>query len=345
MTQASVVRFLILGLPVGLIAGVVAAMSIYTKERNAPKSNFGHVNRPVQRDELKRNVEMMANTIGSRHATEPDRVRYTVKFLQGVLDPVNMGYPNTAYRVSQQTFSMANGAEALNLVVEIPGSHPEHGSEIVLVGAHYDSALGSPGADANASGVAAGLSLARAFAGTSQERILRFVFFANGDTSFTGSPERGSEVYAAQCKKAGEKVVAMVNLDSLACYSTLPGSQLSPPGAKEPLPDTGDFLAIATTPGHELLARSVQTFFARESTLPLSRLILDPGARDGDDAPFIRQGYPAFTLTDTGASRKTGALLPIDGTDTLDYERFSQAVLGTQSILRQLANPERSGGK
>ena len=70
-----------------------------------------------------------------------------------------------------------SGTACCNLEVEIPGTaRPE---EIVVVGAHYDTVPGTPGANDNASGVAATLALARRFAKRKIGRTLRFVAFAN----------------------------------------------------------------------------------------------------------------------------------------------------------------------
>jgi Zn-dependent M28 family amino/carboxypeptidase len=56
----------------------------------------------------------------------------------------------------------AGQTEARNLVGEIAGAVAK--DQIVIVGAHYDSVKGTPGADDNASGIAALLALARHFA-------------------------------------------------------------------------------------------------------------------------------------------------------------------------------------
>ena len=69
------------------------------------------------------------------------------------------------------------GAVVANVEATLAGTSKKQ--EIVLVGAHYDSVPGTVGADDNASGVAAMLALARAFARKPLGRTLRFVAFVN----------------------------------------------------------------------------------------------------------------------------------------------------------------------
>ena len=70
--------------------------------------------------------------------------------------------------------------------------------EIVVVGAHYDTAAGAPGADDNASGVAALLAIARALglAKHRPARTVRFVAFVNEEPPYFWNAQMGSLVYA-----------------------------------------------------------------------------------------------------------------------------------------------------
>src|SRR5436190_5881774 len=330
MTQAGIIRLFIIGLPVGLIAGGIVAMKLYFKEQRSPNTGFGHVRKAVNRADLQGHVEMLARTIGSRHAGTPDRLKFTVKYIESTLSPANMGY-----LVSRQTFKTGD-IDNHNLVIEIPGTHPDHLAEVVLAGAHYDSAPDSPGADANASGVSACLSLCQAFANTKHERAVRFVFFANGEGG-----EPGSLNYAKDCKARGEKIVALIGLDSLGYYSAANGSQKPAPGIEPPFPDKGDFLAVLGHANSRPILDVFQTSFAKNSTLPVSSAVLPDtaaGAVPGDDAPFARQGFPAVRVTDTAALRNPNYHQPADTADTLDYERLTQAVRGVEAVIQILAN-------
>jgi Zn-dependent M28 family amino/carboxypeptidase len=87
-----------------------------------------------------------------------------------------------------------------NLEISIRGE--DRPGEIVLVGAHYDSVPGSPGADDNASGVAGLLEIARMLYGTRMQRPLKLVAFVNEEAPFFYFGEMGSKVYASAARDA-----------------------------------------------------------------------------------------------------------------------------------------------
>jgi photosystem II stability/assembly factor-like uncharacterized protein len=98
-----------------------------------------------------------------------------------------------------------------NVIAECRGS--EAPDEIVILGAHYDSASdrpvdGAPGADANASGASCVLAAAAAFRDLPTGRTLRFVFFGGAEQSYLGS-----RAYAHEASAKDENVVAAVILD------------------------------------------------------------------------------------------------------------------------------------
>ena len=103
------------------------------------------------RDEVRRHVEKLAGAIGERNVYLPKRLAAAADYIEATLT-------NAGRQVSRQSFK-ASGELCQNLEVEIRGTtRPD---EIVLIGAHYDSVQGSPGADDNASAVAALLALAK----------------------------------------------------------------------------------------------------------------------------------------------------------------------------------------
>ena len=73
----------------------------------------------------------------------------------------------------------------VNVVAERPGIDPNAG--VVLVGAHYDSVRGSPGADDNATGVVAALEVARLLGDRKTLRPLRIVLFDQEEAGLVGS--------------------------------------------------------------------------------------------------------------------------------------------------------------
>ncbi len=93
-----------------------------------------------------------------------------------------------------------------NLVAEIPGTDPD--APKIVVGAHYDSQLESPGSADNATGLAALLAMARAWVGSRPRRTIALVAFGVEETGSWGAAD-----YAT--RHSGEGIAAMVNLDAL----------------------------------------------------------------------------------------------------------------------------------
>jgi acetylornithine deacetylase/succinyl-diaminopimelate desuccinylase-like protein len=106
------------------------------------------------------------------------------------------------YRPERQSFSVA-GREFGNIEAEQRGTKDP--KSIVIVGAHYDTADGLPGANDNGSGIAAGLELARKSARQNHRNSIRWVFFANEEPPYFQTPAMGSYVYAKRCRERGER--------------------------------------------------------------------------------------------------------------------------------------------
>src|SRR5213079_1666550 len=105
----------------------------------------------------------LAEKIGERNVEKYAALKKAADYVEAEL--------RAAGPVVRQTYT-ASGHPCDNLEVEIRGaSAPE---EIVVVGPHYDSVLGSPGANDNASGTEGLLALARSLAKSAPARTLRF---------------------------------------------------------------------------------------------------------------------------------------------------------------------------
>jgi hypothetical protein len=336
------IRYLILGLPIGLIITSIIAMVIYFRleERDRARSGRPVTRQPVDRAELASQVRMLGETIGERHAGKPDRLRMAAKFIVSSLGSANFGFKPTI-----ETFA-SGGQEFSNLILELTGTSDSRWGEVIIVGAHYDSPAGSPGANANATGVAAVMSLARAFAGTAHERTLRFVFFANGEVSAPGRIDpSGAAQYADGLRRRGESVVAMIELGSLGAWHASPGTQQALAGASPPLPETASFLSFVAGPSGASLAQAAAAWFRESSTLPCHAAGVSADAQlpRGDWLAFAHAGIPALHVSDTGMLRNPRHGTANDRPDSIDEDRFAAAVQGLEGFLARLANPGPAG--
>ena len=118
---------------------------------------------------LRRHVERLAGEIGERHVLRPAALQAAERYVGEALHALG-------FDVNRQNYE-AQGVDCANLEVVIEGG--TRATEIVLAGAHYDTVPGSPGADNNASGVAAVLELARLLRDAKPARTLRLVAFVS----------------------------------------------------------------------------------------------------------------------------------------------------------------------
>jgi Peptidase family M28 len=210
----------------------------------------------------------------------------------------------------------------------------EAGSGPIVVGAHYDTVAGSPGADDNASGVAVLLELA------AMKLPVRFVAFANEEVPYFTTDEMGSQVWAKRARERGEPIRAMFSLEMLGYYRDAPGSQRYPPPLGFFYPDRADFIAFVGDLGARELVRSSISAFRKETQFPSEGVAAPsfiPGVTWSDHWSFRRHGFPAVMITDTAFNRYPHYHLPSDTPDKLDYERMARVTLGLASMLRELA--------
>ncbi|HET7197704.1 MAG TPA: M28 family peptidase [Burkholderiales bacterium] len=213
----------------------------------------------------------------------------------------------------------------------------ELGEGPVVVGAHYDTVPGSPGADDNASGVAALLELARAV----PPGRVRFVAFANEELPYSHGEEMGSFVYARRARERGERISAMFSLEMLGCYSDAPGSQRYPPVIGWFYPDRADFIAFVGDLGARRLVKRSHALFRRHSDFPSQSLAAPafvPGVTRSDHWSFRRHGFPAVMVTDTAFNRYPHYHRATDTPEKLDYQRMARVTLGLAGMLGELAS-------
>ena len=213
------------------------------------------------------------------------------------------------------------------------------GEALVVVGAHYDTVPGSPGADDNASGVAALIELAALLG---PERLpIRFVAFANEELPYFLGEEMGSWVSARRSRERGENLRAMLSLEMLGYYRDEPGSQSYPPPLGLFYPNRANFIAFVGDLGARHLVRKSIALFRRHGKFPSQGVAAPsfvPGVTWSDHWSFRRHGYPAVMVTDTAFNRYPHYHLPSDTPEKLDYERLARVTLGLASVLRELAH-------
>src|SRR4051812_37289977 len=209
------------------------------------------------RAELVADVKALAGDVGERNLNRYPQLQAAAEFIETSFTRAGLTPRRESYEL--------RGRACHNLEVEIAGTRPE----IFVVGAHYDSVSGSPGANDNGSGAAAVLALARRFAGKPCAQTLRFVAFVNEEPPYFQTDEMGSLVYARRRKERGDRISGMISLETIGYFSDEPRSQNYPAaGLGLFYPSTGNFIGFASNTRSRSLLQAAVAAFRKTEKLP-----------------------------------------------------------------------------
>lgn len=276
-------------------------------------------------------MRSLAGAIGERNVFRP-------RALTAAAEYIETQWRRQGYEVTRQPYE-TEGVPCANLEATRPGrARPD---EVLLIGAHYDSIRGGPGANDNASGVAALLEISRLFANAKPKISVRFVAFVNEEPPFFMTPLQGSAVYAKAARSRGDDIRLMVALETMGCYRHRPKSQGYPPLFGLFYPDTGDFVGfVADFRSRRLMRRAAGIFKAR-SDFPLEHVAtfrFIPGVAWSDHAAFWRRGYRAFMVTDTAFYRYPYYHTAEDTPEKLAYPELARVTEGLFRTFSALAD-------
>jgi Zn-dependent M28 family amino/carboxypeptidase len=240
--------------------------------------------------------------------------------------------------VKRQPFTYGSGTY-YNIIAEVKGLRDDKDG-VLVIGAHYDTVAGTPGADDNASGVAGLLELARLTAAGPPDRTVHFVAFSLEEPPAFMTKHMGSYVYARELKERGVKIQGMISLEMLGYYCDSKGSQIYPFSLfKLFYPASGNFIAFVGNLYSRAFMTRVKNSFIAASRIPvesLSGVSLIPGVDFSDHRSFWKLGYSAFMITDTAFYRNPNYHGPGDTAETLDYEKMSELVAGLYKALAKV---------
>ena len=226
-----------------------------------------------------------------------------------------------------------------NVIIEKVGNTKPN--EVLVIGAHYDTILDSPGANDNGSGVAVLLEIARWLKTQQFAKTVRCVAFANEEAPFYNTFAMGSLVYAKQTSELQENIVGMLALETLGYYSQTEGSQHYPQPFQYFYPDKGNFVAFVGNLSSRRLVRATIGAFREHATIPsegVAAPAIIPGVSWSDHWAFWQYNYPALMITDTAPFRYPHYHLSSDTADKIDYESLTRVTLGLQKAIEVLAN-------
>lgn len=228
-----------------------------------------------------------------------------------------------------------------NLILDLPPLSPPLGKggkqeKPIVIGAHYDTVPGTPGADDNATGVAVLLELARAIALQPIEYPVQLVAFDLEETGYFGSQH-----FATKLKQQQQPLRLMISLEMLGYCNHNPNSQSYPAGLKYFYPNCGNFIALIgnlrTVPDMINLSGKIRKSGQLCEWLPVpNRGLIVPDTRRSDHVPFWDNGYPAIMVTDTANMRNPHYHQASDKIETLDLDFLANVCQGLINSIRYI---------
>jgi hypothetical protein len=319
------------------LAVILGLGSAYHVMFSMPGRSYAGVFQPLRaeemalRDRLRQHVRILAGEIGERQLWRPASLERAAQYIEAT-------WQAQGYEVTRQPV-VAEGKTVYNLETELSGS--QRRAEIVVVGGHYDSVPGSPGANDNATGTAAVLELRRLLAARQLARTVRFVAFVNEEFPFFQTDAMGSWVHARRSRARGEQIVAMLSIETIGFYSDVVGSQRYPFPFGLFYPRTGNFIGfVGNIAARALVRRSIAAF--RQHTFFPSEGAAAPGWMTGigwsDHWAFWQEGYPGVMVTDTALFRYAPYHTRQDTPDQINYEHMARVVAGLAQVVTALAD-------
>jgi aminopeptidase YwaD len=275
-------------------------------------------------------VPHLERLIGERHPdSSPDTLRRTAAYLTNQFTSLGL-------RTSLHEFS-AWGRAYQNVIGATPNvSESEHP---LILAAHYDTVIGSPGADDNASALAVLLDVARRVIQVRLQRPVRFIGFCLEEENLLGS-----RAYAAHLASMQQSILGAIVLECVGYARDEEGSQKIPPGIPVTVPTVGNFLAVIGNQGSQTLTMAMER--AMKPHVPIVPLVVPgngellPDTRRSDHTSFWEQGFPAVMLTDTANFRNPHYHQPTDTLETLNLDfmaSVADAVMAAVMILGESA--------
>ncbi|MCL4110441.1 UNVERIFIED_CONTAM: hypothetical protein GTU68_022323 [Idotea baltica] len=291
----------------------------------------------VSSKSLEENVRLLSETLPKRLGTE-NNLNPTVQWIEKKLKPfANKPHQKSyrqSYKVENETFH--------NIFIEFVADLKHEPDEIIIIGAHYDTAHGFAGADDNASGVAALIELAKHLS-ENREKLLHKVvlaFYPLEEPPYFRTDKMGSFIHASSLKEKQQKVKMMISLDMIGYFSDEENSQNLPfPLMDKIYPTQGNFIAIVANISNMMSVRKVKKTFKSATQLPVYSFnapALVQGIDFSDHLNFWHHDYPAVLITDTSFNRNKHYHTVHDTAEKLDYVKMAEVVKALYQTAVQL---------
>ncbi|MEO0266663.1 MAG: M28 family peptidase [candidate division WOR-3 bacterium] len=210
----------------------------------------------------------------------------------------------------------------------------------IVLGSHYDTVIGSKGADDNASGVAINLLISEILKDENLNYGIIFSFFPNEEPPFFQTEIMGSYVFAKFLKKEKYKIEGMICFESVGYFSSKKNSQSYPLFLNFKYPDKGDFIGVVGNLKSKNLVKRIAEGIKKYSKINCEYLYASPffvpGIDFSDNWSFYKNGFKACMITDTAFYRNPYYHTNLDTYEKLDYGKMKEILIGVSNFLKNI---------
>jgi hypothetical protein len=299
----------------------------------------GEILRPVdpliQRN-LTRHLTVLTEEIGSRSIYDEEKLGAAARYIGNEWAAMGL-------RIRRQEYQ-ASGRKTFNIIAY--GKKFDPSRSAILLGAHYDTVPGTPGADDNASAVAVLLETTRLVMSDSPESManILFVAFSTEEPPSFGTGRMGSRAFVGALDELGYTIEGAIILEMVGYYDHRPHTQRIPQGVDFPgVGDTGDFVGIIADGQSAALAERTLAGYRHSGSRLEAVLMIFPEPRGqvatlirlSDHVSFWDAGIPAVMITDTAFLRNPSYHRPTDRMSTLSIPAMENVVYGMTAVLKK----------
>lgn len=281
----------------------------------------------VEATRLRSHVELLSKKLSPRSAAHPETLLQCASYIR-------KHFAQAGAFTEMQPFTV-NGKQYANVIGRFGRQH----TRTVVIGAHYDAASGTPGADDNASGVAGLIELAYLIGKQNPDVGIELVAFTLEEPPYFSTNKMGSVFHAASISRR-QDIVGVIVLEMIGYFNDAPGSQSYPlPVFKLFYPDTGNFITIIGRLDQRSFTQQIKHAMKGATDLPVFSINAPSGVRGvdfSDHRSYWEHELNAVMITDTAFLRNRSYHKPEDVAEKLDYHRMGQVVIGIFEAIKKL---------
>jgi len=303
---------------------LIVAQPTFTK--NSPS------NKTLESSRLKAHVLKLSKDFFPRNHT-------ATKNLDECAEYILAHFKKAGADTSKQEFTVY-GKRYQNVI----GFFGDEAGERIVIGAHYDARMYTPGADDNASGISGLIELAYLIGKENIDTGIELVAYTLEEPPFFGSEDMGSARHAKLLHDRKVRIKCVIALEMIGYFSSAADSQLYPiPALKIFYPNKGNFIAIVGRLSQRKIVRKIKGLMKGAADLPVYSFnapLIVPGIDFSDHRNYWHYGYDAVMITDTAYYRNREYHEPGDTAERLNYESMAKAVIQVFEAIKGLSRKE-----